>query len=454
MKKILIAGVTSGSGKTTVVLGILKALRDKYRLQAYKVGPDYVDTKFHARITGRPTRNLDNYLIPNSKTLSYLFTTETDDIDLGVVEGVMGLYDGLGTDKDAYSTASVAKQLDIPVILVVNARATSTSAAAILKGFIDFDRKVPIVGAIINNVMGENHYRLVAGAIHRYLKIPVLGYLPYNPKVVLPSRQLGLVPDDELADVDKKIDLIGKEVKQHVDLKKVLALAKEVKKREPDPFHIPTVSLRLGIAEDKAFNFYYADNLRLLKKAGVSLVPFSPVADRHLPKLDALYFGGGYPEEFAAELAANHSLKADVKEFSLAGKSIYAECGGLMYLGKYLLTSKRRYEMVGLLDGESKMTPRLQRFGYCVAVPRRMTILGKSGQKIVGHEFHHSVFRVLDDKLKPVLTMKKIRDHRVVNSWDGGYQVRRTFASYLHVDFYQSQKLFAQFLKALGAERQ
>lgn len=453
MKKILIAGVTSGSGKTTVVLGILKALREKYRLQSYKVGPDYVDTKFHTRITGRPTRNLDNFLIPDRKTLSYLFTTETDDIDLAVVEGVMGLYDGLGTDKDACSTASIAKQLDIPVILVVNARATSTSAAAILKGFLDFDRKVPIVGVIINNVMGENHYRLVAGAIHRYLKIPVLGYLPYDPKVVLPSRQLGLVPDDELAGVDKKIALIGKEVEEHVDLEKLISLAKEVKEKEPDPFHISPVKLRLGIAEDKAFNFYYADNLRLLQKAGVTLVPFSPIADHYLPKLDALYFGGGYPEEFAAELAANESLKDDIRKFSLSGKPIYAECGGLMYLGKYLITSKRKYRMVGLFDGESKMTPRLQRFGYCVAVPQRTTILGKPGEQILGHEFHHSTFKVLDDELKPVLTMKKIRDHHLVNTWPGGYQVRRTFASYLHVDFYQSQHLFTEFLKALGAER-
>lgn len=454
MKKILIAGVTSGSGKTTVVLGILKALCDKYRLQSYKVGPDYIDTKFHTRITGRPTRNLDNFLIPNRKTLSYLFTTGTDDIDLAVVEGVMGLYDGLGTNKDACSTASIAKQLDIPVILVINARATSTSAAAILKGFLDFDPKVPIVGVIINNVMGENHYHLVAGAIHRYLKIPVLGYLPYNPKVILPSRQLGLVPDDELAGVDQKIDLIGKEVEEHVNLKKLVSLAKEVKVKEPDPFNIAPVKLRLGIAKDKAFNFYYADNLRLLKKCGVTLVPFSPISDHCLPELDALYFGGGYPEEFAAELAANETLKADVRKFSLAGKPIYAECGGLMYLGKYLVTSKHKYKMMGLFNGESKMTPRLQRFGYCVAFPRRTTILGKLSQQIVGHEFHHSTFRALDDQLKPVLTMKKIRDHQVVSTWEGGYQVRRTFASYLHVDFYQSQDLFTQFLKALGAKRQ
>lgn len=295
MKKILIAGVTSGSGKTTTVLGILKALHEKYQIQSYKVGPDYIDTKFHTRITGRPARNLDNYLVPDAQTLRYLFTAGTDGLDLGIVEGVMGLYDGLGTDKDAYSTASIAKQLDIPVILVINARATSTSAAAILQGFLDFDSDVPICGVIINNVMSANHYQLVAGAINRYLHLPVLGYLPHNPKLALPSRQLGLVPDDELAGVDKKIALIAKEVKTHVDLPKLVSLAKDTGPEQADPFNIPRVKLRLGIAQDEAFNFYYADNLKLLKKAGVTLVPFSPLNDQHLPDVNALYFGGGYP---------------------------------------------------------------------------------------------------------------------------------------------------------------
>lgn len=453
MKKILIAGVTSGAGKTTAVLGILKALQEQYKIQSYKVGPDYVDTKFHTRITGRPARNLDNYLVPDKQTLEYLFTAETDEVDLGIVEGVMGLYDGLGTDKDAYSTASIAKQLDIPVVLVVNARATSTSAAAILKGFIDFDPAVPICGVIINNVMSESHYQLIAGAIDRYLGLPVLGYLPHNSRAVLPSRQLGLVPDDELAGVDEKIALLADDVKQHVDLAQLVSLANEVTGKAPDPFTIPPVKLRLGIAQDEAFNFYYADNLKLLQKVGVELVPFSPLKDQHLPDVDALYIGGGYPEEFAAELAANDSMKAEIRHFSCADKPIYAECGGLMYLGKYLCEDQHRDPMVGIFNGESTMTPRLRKFGYCVALPQQETLLGKPGQRIVGHEFHHSTFTPADDQLAPVLTMQKIRDHQLVDSWAGGYQVRQTFASYLHVHFYQDQQLFCQLLQNLGADR-
>lgn len=454
MKKVLIAGVTSGSGKTTAVLGILKALNEKYTIQSYKVGPDYVDTKFHTRITNRPTRNLDNYLVPDPQVLNYLFTANTENIDLGIIEGVMGLYDGLGTDKDAYSTASIAKQLNIPVILVINARATSTSAAAILKGFIDFDKKVPIKGVIINNVMSENHYKLIAGAIHRYLDLPILGYLPHDSTISLPSRQLGLVPDDELPNVDKKIAKVAEDVKAHVDLQKLLSLATSVSEKVVDPFNIPKTRLRLGIAKDKAFNFYYADNIHLLEKTGIELIPFSPISDNHLPDVDALYFGGGYPEEFASRLAANEFLKKEVYEFSQANKPIYAECGGLMYLGKVLKQGENEFPMVGIFDGMSEMTPRLKRFGYCEAYTQVDCMLGNRGQKIVGHEFHHSMFKQLNQQLKPVLLMKKVRDNQIVDTWSGGYQIRKTFASYLHVHFYQNPKLFIQFLNNLGADVQ
>lgn len=451
MKKIMIAGVTSGSGKTTAVLGILNALKNRYQIQSYKVGPDYVDTKFHTRITGRPARNLDNFLVPDPATLNYLFTEKTANVDLGIVEGVMGLYDGLGTDKDAYSTASVAKQLQIPVILVINARATSTTAAAILKGLVEFDPAVPIKGVIINNVMSTNHFRLIKGAIDRYLGLPVLGYLTHNKEMSLPSRQLGLVPDNEVDQVNHKIDLITSEVKAHVDLDRLVNLAQPVTTVGKPPFALPSVRLRLGIAKDKAFNFYYADNLNLLRKVGVTLVPFSPLSDHHLPTVDALYFGGGYPEEFAAQLAANGTLKQEIYQFSLANKPIYAECGGLMYLGQELTWHGHTYPMVGVLAGQSKMTSRLKKFGYCLAHPDRDCLIGRAGAKIVGHEFHHSTFTPLDPTLTPILTMQKIRDGQVTDTWCGGYQLRRTFASYLHVHFYQDQALFARFLTELGA---
>ncbi|WP_461243241.1 cobyrinate a,c-diamide synthase [Secundilactobacillus muriivasis] len=454
MKKLLIAGATSGSGKTSVTLAILAALHKQYRIQPYKVGPDYVDTKFHSRITGRQSRNIDSFLVPDPQTLRQLFARDTGDVDLGLIEGVMGLYDGLGTDKDAHSTASIAKQLDVPVILVVNARSASTSVAAIVKGFMTFDPAVPIAGVVVNNVMSENHYQLIKGAIDRYVGLPVLGYLPFKKELALPSRQLGLVPDNELPEIDSKIAALGELATKHLDLNRLLALAgMSTTIENPQPLARQRVQLRLGIAQDDAFSFYYQDNLTALREAGVTLIPFSPIHDAKLPDVDALYLGGGYPEEFAEQLAANGTMKQSIRTFSEADKPIYAECGGLMYLGQKLITADGTFDMVGIFNGDSQMTPRLKRFGYCQATPRTTTVLGDAGTVIYGHEFHHSVFTTHDTQLKPVLEMEKVRDGQTVATWTGGYQVRRTFASYLHVHFYQSQALFERLLQQLGAVR-
>lgn len=443
MKKLLIAGTTSGSGKTTITLGLLKALSEAHQVQAYKIGPDYVDTKFHTRITGRPSRNIDSFLTPDDPTLNYLFTENTQDVDFGIVEGVMGLYDGLGSDKDAFSTSSIAKKMSLPVILVIDAHGISTSAAALVKGYLDFDPKVNICGVIVNNVMGASHYELVKAAIDRYVKIPVLGYLPHNAAVSLPSRQLGLVPDDEVMQVDQKISEVAEEMKAHVDISLIEHLARDDQRVIESPVAPKTSSLTVGIAKDDAFNFYYADNISLLKQSGIRLVPFSPIKDAHLPDVDVLYFGGGYPEEFAEQLSKNQSMLKDVRQFSLAGKPIYAECGGLMYLGQHLKVGEENYEMVGVLDGDSEMTSRLKRFGYCYAKSLKTNQLAAVNETVVGHEFHHSVFTVNDgDQLKPVLKMTKVRDQQVVSKWTGGFQVRNTFASYLHIHFYQNKTLF------------
>jgi cobyrinic acid a,c-diamide synthase len=450
LRKILIAGVTSGSGKTSVVLGLLAALSRQYQIQPYKVGPDYVDTKFHSRIVGRDSRNLDNFLVPDAQTLNYLFRRDTESVDIGLVEGVMGLYDGLGVDKDSHSTAKVAKMLGLPVILVVDGHAASTSIAAIIKGFQVFDKDVNIVGVIINHLKSNHHFQLIKAAIEQYDHVVVLGYLPHCDAVRLPSRQLGLVPDNELAQVDQKIAKLGELIKDHVDLKQLLGLMKEA----VEPINVPhgyrRTHLKLGVAYDDAFSFYYEDNLNLLRQMGVKLTFFSPLNDQQLPDVDALYLGGGYPEEFAAELAANHKMKMAIKAASERGMPIYAECGGLMYLGNQLIDHGHAYQMVGVFDGTSEMTPRLKRFGYCIASPKKDTILAKQGIKIRGHEFHHSTFTP-GDGLDPVLQMTKVIDGRTTQRWDGGYQVNQTFASYLHIHFYQDPTIFNQLLANLGA---
>lgn len=446
MKKILIAGTTSGSGKTSVTLGILTALSKYFTIQPYKIGPDYIDTKFHSRITGRKSINIDNFLVPDKQVLTYLFLRNTNKIDLGLVEGVMGLYDGLGINKDAYSTASIAKILKIPTILVVDGHASSTSIAAVIKGFMDFDKKTPIAGVIINKVMSKTHFKLIKGAIQYYLNLPVLGYLPFKKDLTLPSRQLGLLPDNEIPGVERKIFRLGKLTRQNINLKKLIRLATSANGPLTNPFIPKKVCFCLGIAYDKAFNFYYADNLSLLKEAGVKIKFFSPLYDDHLPQVDALYIGGGYPEEFAGQLTNNFQIRREIKDFSLSDKPIYAECGGLMYLGKKFISKQKSYEMVGVFGGFSKMTPNLKKFGYYKAIAKQNLLLAPKGSAIRGHGFHHSIFVPDIKKNRPVLDLQKIRDKKIVDQWEDGYQVRQTFASYLHVHFYQNLPLFNRFL--------
>ncbi|AEV95627.1 cobyrinate a,c-diamide synthase [Pediococcus claussenii] len=459
MKKVLIAGVSSGSGKTSVTLALMKALTKKgYNVQPYKIGPDFVDTKFHTRVTGNDSRNIDDFLVPDDDTLAYLFDRDTSDKDIGIIEGVMGLYDGLGTDKDAHSTAGMAKKLGLPVILVLNGRSMSTSAAAIIKGFINFDSAVDVEAVIINGVMSDNHFTLIKKAINRYCPgIRVLGYLPFQKEYSLPSRQLGLVPDQEIEGVDQKIAGLANILEKHVDINDLLKVAVEHQASDTNQFwkmiqKENIIPIKLGIALDDAFNFYYSDNLKLLSDVGIRIIPFSPIKDQRLPQVDAIWIGGGYPEEFAVELASNQAIQHQIKQYVLNGKPLFAECGGLMYMGDKLIDKKQNeFKMTGILPGVSTMTERLKQFGYCKAIPQSDCLIGKTGVTVVGHEFHHSVFEPESGKLNPILSISKQRDGEIVKSWTGGYQYQKMFASYLHVHFYQSPEFFVNFLKELGA---
>lgn len=445
MKQFMVAGVSSGVGKTTLTLGILKALSQRgWKVQPYKVGPDYIDTSYHTRITGCPSRNLDSFMVADDRALEWSYRKWHGDSDIAVVEGVMGLFDGLGTDKDCASSAAVAKKLGIPVILVLDGKATSTSAAAMVHGFASFDKEVTIAGVIINRVASTSHYELIKGAIERYTDVEVLGYLPKNTAVELPSRHLGLVADIELEHLDHHFETLGSMVEEHIDLDRIIELVDLPSPTLINPFQIASRGpLKIAYALDDAFHFYYADNLDLLREAGVRLEAFSPLKDRELPEADAYYFGGGFPEVYAKELMANSSFRQSVLAAHQAGKPIYAECGGLMYLGSSLETDSGVYDMVGIFDGISRMTPRLKSFGYCQARTKEKSLFGPAGSVIRGHEFHHSVFETEEPT---VLSLEKERDGRVVASWTGGYQKGRTFASYLHVHFYQKQALLEEWL--------
>ncbi|EGL8220621.1 cobyrinate a,c-diamide synthase [Listeria monocytogenes] len=450
MNKILIAAASSGTGKTTVTLGIMHALKKRgLRVQPFKVGPDYIDTNYHQAITGVASINLDSFLIDDDAMLAALFEKHGQSADISVIEGVMGLFDGLGIDRDNSSTSFIAKCTKTPVILVVDGKAISTSAAAIVDGFNRFDPELTIAGVIINRVASENHFSLIKGAIERYTDVPVLGYLPKNAAVALPERHLGLVPKEEMTELETKWELLGDLIAEHVDLDRLLAISKTGAELtvHPPEIQVPDFSgMRVAYALDAAFHFYYQDNLDFIRSTGATLIPFSPLEEREVPDADFIYIGGGFPEVFAEQLAKNKSMRESILAAHEQGKPIYAECGGLMYLGSSLEMEAESYEMVGVFDGVSKMTTRLRKFGYCIAEPLEDTLLGKKGTAIRGHEFHHSVFET-NEPTRMKLTKK--RDGEIVKEWYGGYQKGNTFASYLHIHFYQNLSIITHMFGAI-----
>lgn len=453
MKAFMIAGTSSGVGKTSIVLGLMRALTQVgYKVRGYKVGPDYIDTGYHTLATGYESINLDSFMVGDTKLLEAIFKTHLEGMDVGIIEGVMGLYDGLGSNKDNASSAAIAKMLDIPVILVVDVKSMSTSAAAYVKGFQALDSKVKIQGVIVNRIASKRHYQLVKESIERYTGVPVVGYVYKNEGLMMPSRHLGLLPSVENNQIAEVLDGLAKEVEPWAE--KILEISQEIYNTPEgmieDYFGLSDEDrkdfgqLTICIAKDEAFHFYYPDNLNLLKLWGVELKYFSPLYDTDLMEADAYYIGGGFPEMFAKQLEQNSALRKAILEKSKAGVPIYGECGGLMYLGETLEIDDRSYQMCGCLSGKSQMTQSLKRFGYTIAQFKQETLLGDVKEEIRGHEFHHSEF--LSD-LECVATHRKEIEGKIIQSWEGGYQVNQTLGSYLHIHFYQNPHLAKNWLR-------
>lgn len=442
MKAFLVGGTSSGSGKTTITLGLLRAYaRRGLRVQPYKVGPDYIDTGWHTKVTGVASRNLDAFMLPES-AIHHLFQYHTANADIAIIEGVMGLFDGFGVDPLYCSSAGMAKQLGCPVMLIVDGKAVSTSAAATVLGFKMFEPSVQIAGVILNNVNSETHFAMLKDAIELYCQIPVLGRVPVIKEINLPSRHLGLVTAHEQAEFDLKWDQLADAIEQHIDLDRLAEIAElpnqfiQPASLAPEALIGAGKGLKLALAEDEAFNFYYQDNLELLVAAGVELIRFSPLRDEVVPECDMIYLGGGYPEIHSESLSKNQSMLESIQQAHQKGIPIYAECGGLMYLGGSLTTaSGDTYPMVGIFPGESKMTSSLKRFGYCQAKAEQPTLLAQTGDVIRGHEFHYSDFETEE---KTAFRFSKERDGVEMTHWFGGYQSGNTLASYLHVHFLQN----------------
>lgn len=434
LKRILIAGTHSGVGKTTISTGIMGALaRRGLKVQPFKVGPDYIDPSFHTFVTGRKSRNLDEYMI-DSETLKYLFKKNSKDADISIVEGVMGLFDGFGSDKDMCSTSSMAKLLKCPVILIVDGKSMAASVAAVVKGYSELDEDVDLKGVILNNISTERHYDILKSAIEKYTKVKVLGRFPKEKDISLPSRHLGLVPGIEVEELKEKMDILMDSIEKHIDLDLIMSLANEedIDVSEMNE-NIDGQGLVLGVALDRAFHFYYEDALDFIRETGVKIEYFSPIEDKNMPKCHGVFFGGGFPEIFASELGKNEEFKNSFRVLAKTGLPIYGECGGLMYLGEGLVDlDGKRHEMLGLLKGDSIMTKKLHRFGYCQGTALVDNVVGKSEEVIKGHEFHHSTFESNEEQ---AYKMEKIQEGLVTKSWTGGYCSNNVIGTYLHTHF-------------------
>lgn len=436
-KGILIAGTSSGSGKTTLSLGLMAALDKICRVTSFKVGPDYIDAAYHEYVLGRPSYNLDFHTLGEERSRD-LYREKTKACELAVVEGAMGLFDGSGSSGYG-SSAHVAKSLALPAILVLDAGGMAAGAAAIVLGFRDFDKELNLAGVILNKIGSPMHYDLLKEAIEKKTGIPVLGYLPKNPDFSLPERHLGLIPAKELPDLREKFNRLGEMVERHVDLDALMKIAEKAKRVKFPPIRDQNslsfrIKIRIALAYDEAFSFYYSGALELMEQYGVQFINFSPLKDEKLPEdISGLYLGGGFPEVFARELSQNNTMISSVRDAIEKGLPTYAEGGGFMYLSKAIRDREGGYfPMVGIYDMEAHMTDRLQRFGYVTARIEHDNILGKKGQLLFGHEFHYS--KMVGEGENPSFSVQKSKGS---SPWQCGYTYKNCLATYLHVDFYK-----------------
>ncbi|MEQ1795245.1 MAG: cobyrinate a,c-diamide synthase [Nitrospira sp.] len=393
--RLVIAGTSSGVGKTTVTLALLAALNVRGRqVQSFKAGPDFIDPGHHTAVTGRPSRNLDGWMLGADRNRE-IFLCAAADADISIIEGMMGLFDGSSPVSEIGSTAELAKQLAAPVLLVIDGSAMARSAAAMVLGYASFDPALRVAGVLFNRVGSEGHYRLLKDAVEAATDLAVVGYLRPDAAVTVADRHLGLVTAMEQGPAEL-YDRLGTMAAETINLDLVEALAKSAG-------DLPLVSapsavakgrerpIRIGVAYDPAFCFYYQDNLDLLEAEGAELVRFSPCRDCALPDVEMLYLGGGYPELHADTLARNSPMRQAVRAFAERGGTIYAECGGMMYLTQAIRDFEgRSHDMVGLFAADAVMKKSGLTLGYRTAALSQTCILGDAGVIVRGHEFHYS----------------------------------------------------------------
>jgi len=441
--RFVVAGERSGTGKSTITVGMLLALRAMgAEPQPFKAGPDFLDPMHHSIVLGKPSRNLDTWMFGGA--VAECFARGSRGSDVSVIEGVMGLYDGFDGRSEIGSTAHLSKVLKAPVVLVLDASRTARSAGAVALGFQEYDRDVDIAGVIFNNVGSQRHLSMLQDSLRG---VECLGGVPRTESAHLESRHLGLVPAAEGFD-PARYDAIRAMVQDNVDMARLLEIARSAPElEEPAPGAASESTCRVGVAMDEAFNFYYQENLDALSRLGAEVVPFSPIRDE-LPDVDGLYFGGGYPELFAKELEANASMRSKVRERSGDGMPVYAECGGMMYACRSVTDlESRSCSMCGLFDAEVTMTPKLQALGYVDAAVERDNVLAPAGSATRGHEFHYSRVEAAGDEGMAY----SLRKGKGIRDGKDGMVAHSTLASYLHLHFASCPKFAEAFVGACAA---
>ncbi len=454
--RIVVAGANSGVGKTSVSLALVSALtRRGLRVQAFKVGPDYLDPTYLSVASGRPCYNLDGWMTSRDY-VRQLLVKATQEADIAVIEGVMGLFDGADFARNDGSTAEIAMWLDAPVLLVVNVHGVARSIAPIVKGFADFEPDLKLAGVVANHCGSEKHGRWLAESLKASSLPELVAAVPRGAFPQLPSRHLGLVTaNDRLLDREI-LDKLAQAFETYASTEKIVDTA-----RGAGEILLPESGERsysghgrfnIGIAHDAAFHFYYADNLEALEAAGCRLVRFSPLDDESLPQgVDALYFGGGYPEEFGQQLSENRTMIDSIREFAHSGKPVYGECGGLMYLSQGIETRDgQRHPLTGLLPVWTRMLDRLKSLGYVEVTLDSDSLFGKPGAVLRGHEFHYS--ELLGDPAEdgtwtPVY---RVRHRRTDTDTPEGFQNGNILLSYVHLHFASRSDAIEHFVSKCG----
>ena len=437
--RIVIGGVTSAVGKTTISTAIMYTLKQKgLHVQPFKVGPDFIDPSYHTYVTGRQSRNLDVWMMGENGVLK-CFHNASSGADIAVVEGVMGLFDGISGKDDFSSTAQVAKILNAPVILVIDAGKAARSIAAIATGFLHFDKKLRIIGTILNNVAGDKHANFITEAFADKVKVPIIGIVRRSKEITMVERHLGLIPTPELEQKQKRaIFQSAKFVSEQIDLDKIKYLLDKVQTTDPLQKQLPNGQIKIAVALDESFNFYYADNLDALREQKAELIFFSPINDCKLPEnIHGVILGGGFPEVLADKLEKNQSMGKSITKAAENGIPIYGECGGLMYLTRsikgYRGDEGKKRNMVGLIDADTFISGKLT-LNYTEA-NSNASIFGKIS-KVRGHEFHYSRIENIAQDSKFAYVMR--RGNGIDNKKDG-FMVYNCLASYMHLHFADSR---------------